>query len=53
MTRGARVPARQEAARGFCARHALPGEVAAPLAEHLAANLERVPGIAAGVCRAL
>ncbi|KAK9832637.1 hypothetical protein WJX81_006000 [Elliptochloris bilobata] len=32
------------AAREFCARHALPDEVVAPLAEHLAANLERVPG---------
>jgi hypothetical protein len=36
--------ARQAAAWGFCARHALPEEVIAPLAEHLAANLERVPG---------
>ncbi len=41
---GGLSPARQAAARGFCERHALPEEVVAPLTEHLAANLERVPG---------
>ena len=34
---------RQAAAQEFCARHELPPEVVAPLAEHLAANLERIP----------
>jgi len=47
---GGLSPARQAAARGFCERHALPEEVVAPLAEHLAANLERVPGAGEEVC---
>lgn len=43
----------QAAAQEFCARHALPDEVIAPLAEHLLANLERVPGGGGAEARAL